>query len=69
MPPAPPSPKPPPLESTGPEVTNPADQATGPASPAALSSLEEVIPAHMQPLHVQVRDIKQVYKCWVEGCK
>ena len=42
--------KPPPQESTGPEVPNPVDQAAGPASPAAPVALEEAIPAHMQPL-------------------
>ena len=61
--------QPPPQESTGPEVSNPAGQATGPASPAAPSALEEAIPAHMQPLQIQVGGIKQVYKCMVEGCK
>ena len=29
-----------------------------PASPAALSALEEAIPAHMQPLYIQVGGIK-----------
>ena len=46
--------QPPPKESTGPKVSDPAGQATGPASPAALSALEEAIPAHMQPLQIQV---------------
>ena len=58
-----------PQESTGPEVSEPADQATGPASPAAPSAPEEAIPAHMQPLQTQVGGIKRVYKCWVEECK
>ena len=61
--------QPPPQESTGPKVSDPAVQATGPASPAALSALEEAIPAHMQPLQIQVGGIKWVYKCWVEGYK
>ena len=39
-----------PQESTGPDVFDPAGQATGPASLAAPSALEEAIPAHMQPL-------------------
>ena len=39
-----------PSESTGPEVSDPADQATGPASPAAPSALEEANPAHIQAL-------------------
>ena len=56
--------QPPPQESTRPKVSDPAGQATGPASPAALSALEEAIPAHMQPLQIQVGGIK-----WVEGCK
>ena len=60
---------PPPQESKGPEVSDPAGQATGPASPVAPSSLEEAIPAHVQPLQNQVGGIKWVYKCWVEGCK
>ena len=59
----------PPQESTEPEVSDPAGQATGPASPAAPSALEEAIPAHMQPLQIQVGGIKWVYKCWGEGCK
>ena len=42
--------QPPPWESTGPKFSNTADQATGYASPAALSASEEAIPAHMQPL-------------------
>ena len=46
--------QPPPWESTGPKVSDPADQAMEPASPAALSALEEAIPAHMQPLCIQV---------------
>ena len=58
-----------PQGSTGPKVSDPAGQATGPASPAALSALLEAIPAHMQHLQIQVGGIKQVYKCWVEGCK
>ena len=58
-----------PQESTGPEVSDPASQATGPASPASPSAPEEAIPAHMQPLQIQVGGIKWVYKCWVEDCK
>ena len=42
--------QPSPQESTGPKVSDPAGQATGPASPAAPSASEEDIPAHMQPL-------------------
>ena len=61
--------QPPPQESTGPEVSDPAGQAVGPASLAAPSALEETIPAHMQSLQIQVGGIKQVYRCWVEGCK
>ena len=38
-----------PWESTGPKVSNPADQAMGPASPVALSALEEAIPAQCNP--------------------
>ena len=50
--------QPPPQESTRTEVSNPADQAMGPASPAALSVSEEAILAHMQHLHIQVGGIK-----------
>ena len=39
--------QPPPQESTGPEASDPAGQVTRPTSPAALSALEEAIPAHM----------------------
>ena len=58
-----------PEESTGPEVSDPTGQATGPASPAAPSAPEETFPAHMQPLQIQVGGIKWVYKCQVEDCK
>ena len=61
--------QPPPQESTGPEVSDPPGQATGPASPTAPSAPEEAILAHMQSLQIQVRGIKLVYKCWVEDCK
>ena len=60
--------QPPPQESTGPDVSKPAGQATGPASSATSSALEEAILAHMQPLRIQVGGIKRVYNCWVEGC-
>ena len=46
----------PPQESTGPEASVP---------PAP----EEEIPAHMQPLCIQLGGIKRVYRCQVEGCK
>ena len=62
-------PQPHPQESTGPEAPKPADQATEPASPAAPPAPEEAIPAHMQPLRIQVGGVKRVYKCWVEDCK
>ena len=39
-----------PQESTGPDVSDPADQAMKSASPAS----EEAIPANMQPLHIQL---------------
>ena len=48
----------PPQESTGPEVPKPADQAMKSASPAVLSASEEAIPAHMQPLGIQLGGIK-----------
>ena len=47
-----------PQEATGPEVPDPADQAMKSASPAVLPASEEVIPANMQPLHIQLRGIK-----------
>ena len=56
-------------ESTGPEVSEPTGQATGPASSAVSPAQEEAISAHMQPLRVQVGDIKRVYKCQFEDCK
>ena len=45
--------QPPPQESTGPEVSDPAGQATGPAFPAAPSAPEEAIPAHSTPFPTQ----------------
>ena len=56
-------------ESTVPEASDPVGQATVSASPAATPAPEEDIPAHMQPLRVQVGCTKHVYQCWVEGCK
>ena len=44
----------PPQDPTGPEVSDPADQAMESASPAALPASEEVIPANMQPLCIQL---------------
>ena len=55
----------PPQESTGPEASDPAGQATVSAPPAP----EGDIPAHMQPLKIQLGGTKQVYQCQVEGCK
>ena len=37
-------------------------------STATSQALEVAIPAHMAPLCPQLRGIKRVYKCWVEGC-
>ena len=56
-------------ESTGPEASDHAGQATVPASPAATPAPEEDIPAHMQPVRVHVGGTKCIYQCWVEGCK
>ena len=61
--------QPPPQESIGPEVSELAGQATGPASSAAPPAPEEAIPAHMQPSRIQVGGAKRVYKCQVEDCK
>ena len=44
----------PPHESTGPDVCESADQAMKAVSPAAPPASEEAIPAHMQPLHIQL---------------
>ena len=60
---------PPPQESTGPDVPDPADQAMKAVSSAISPALEEAIPANMQPLHIQLGGIKLVYQCQVEGCK
>ena len=46
--------QPTPQDPKGPEVSDPAGQATGPSLPAAPIAPEEAIPAHMQPLRVQV---------------
>ena len=62
-------PQPPLQESTGPEASDPAGQATVSTSPAATPAPEEDILAHMQPLRVQVGGAKHVYQCKVEGCK
>ena len=51
------------------QVSNPADQAMESASPAVLPVSEEVIPANMQPLCIQLGGVKWVYRCQVEGCK
>ena len=59
----------PPQESTGPEVSDPAGQATVSAPPAATPAPERDILAHMQPLRIQLGGTKQVYQCQVEGCK
>ena len=55
-------------ESTGPEVSDPAGQATVSASSAVSPAPEVDILAHMQPLRVQVGGAKHVYQCQVEGC-
>ena len=47
-------PQPPLQESTGPEASDPVDQATVSTSPAATPALEEDILAHMQPLRIQM---------------
>ena len=39
------------------------------ATPTVPPVLEEEIPAHMQPLCIQLGCIKRVYQCQVEGCK
>ena len=61
--------QPPSQESTGPEASDPAGQAMVSASPAATPAPQEDILAHMQPLRIQMGGTKQVYQCWVEGCK
>ena len=47
-----------PQESTGPQASAPAEQALESASLASPSAPEEEIPAHMQPLHIQLGVIK-----------
>ena len=64
-----PAPKQPPQESTGPEVSGPAGQATMSVPAAATPAPESNILADMQPLRIQLGGTKQVYQCWVEGCK
>ena len=58
-----------PQESTGPEVSGPAGQATVSTLSAATPAPESDIPADMQPLRIQLGGTKRVYQCWVEGCK
>ena len=43
-----------PQESTGPDVPEPADQAMKALCPAAPPASDKVIPAHMQPLCIQL---------------
>ena len=62
-------PQPPLQESTGPEASDPEGQATVSTSPAATPAPEEDIPAHMQPLRVQMGGTKCIYQCQIEGCK
>ena len=59
----------PPQESTGPEVSDPVDQATVSAPPAATPAPEGNILPHMQLLRIQLGGAKWVYQCQVEGCK
>ena len=59
----------PPQESKEPEASVPAEQALDFTSSTAPSVLEEEIPAHMQPLCIQLGGIKRVYRCQVEGFK
>ena len=48
----------PPQESTGPDVSEPADQAMKAVSPAAPPASEEAIPTNMQLLCIQLGGIK-----------
>ena len=56
-------------ESIGPETSDPAGQAMVSSSPAATPAPEGDIPAHMQPIRIQMGGTKHVYHCQVEGCK
>ena len=56
-------------EPMGPEASDPTGQAMVSASPAATPAPEANIPAHMQPLRIKMGGAKQVYQCWVDGCK
>ena len=58
-----------PQESKEPEASAPVEQALEPASLTVPPVLEEEIPAHMQPLCIQLGGIKRVYQWQVEGCK
>ena len=60
---------PPPQESKEPEASVSAEQALESTSSTAPSVLEGEIPAHMQPLCIQLGGIKRVYRCQVEGCR
>ena len=60
---------PPPQESKESEASVPAEQALESASLTVPPALEEEIPVHMQPLCIQLGDIKKVYRCQAEGCK
>ena len=59
----------PPQESNEPEASTPAVQALESSSLTVPLVLEEEIPSHMQPLHIQLGGIKRVYRSQVEGCK
>ena len=61
--------QPPSQGSTGPDASDPTGQAMVSASSAATPAPEGVIPAHMQPLRIQLGGTMWVYQCQVEGCK
>ena len=56
-------------ECTGPEVSDPAGQATMSTSPAATPAPEEDIPAHMQPLRIQVGGAKECISARLKAAK
>ena len=57
------------LEPTGPQVLDPAGQATVSSPAAATSAPEEDIPAHMQPLRVQVGVQSMCISAWLRVAK
>ena len=62
-------PQPSPPESTGPNISEPAGQATVSTSPAVTLAPEDDIPAHMQPLRIQVGGAKEYISARLKAAK